>query len=71
MHYRGLCLDLPVQQPVFGLEAAGLSSKQSADSTLEKMANRYITAVLEVHPAESFSLAGWSSGGLIAFEMAR
>jgi amino acid adenylation domain-containing protein len=52
-------------RPLYALEYPGYLL------TVEAMAERYLEAVREVRPRGSYHLAGWSSGGVIAFEMAR
>ncbi|MFL6199516.1 MAG: amino acid adenylation domain-containing protein [Thermoanaerobaculia bacterium] len=39
--------------------------------TIEAMAALYLGAIREVQPAGPYRLAGWSLGGVVAFEMAR
>jgi thioesterase domain-containing protein len=67
--YRELAQQL--ERPVYGLQAAGLSGEQAPQNELEKMAASYVLAVRTVQPHGPYLLGGWSSGGLIAFEMAR
>jgi amino acid adenylation domain-containing protein len=69
--YRGLLLHLPSQQPVFGLEAAGLVSDEIADATVEALAQRYVACIREVQHNKGYTVSGWWTGGLVAFEMAR
>src|SRR6202023_1325730 len=40
-------------------------------TTLEEMARHYVGCVRETQPAGPYALAGWSMGGVVAFEMAR
>ena len=64
--YRELAHRLGPDQPVYGL--------QSPDPPLEdvrEMAARYVAAVREVQPAGPYRIAGWSMGGVVAYEMAR
>ncbi|MFF3290941.1 amino acid adenylation domain-containing protein [Streptomyces sp. NPDC003023] len=68
--YSSLARHLGDTQPLFGLEAPGLSGEASS-STIEEIAATYVRAVLEHSAGRSFSLGGWSMGGVIAFEMAR
>ncbi len=66
MAYHKLARLLGDGQPVYGL--------QSPDPPLEdvrEMAAVYLDAVREVQPAGPYRIAGWSMGGIVAFEMAR
>ena len=64
--YRELARHLGPGQPVYGL--------QSPDPPLRdirEMAARYVAALHEVQPAGPYRIAGWSMGGIVAYEMAR
>ena len=64
--YRELARHLGPGQPVYGL--------QSPDPPLRgvrEMAARYVAAIREVQPEGPYRLAGWSMGGIVAYEMAR
>ncbi|MGE8278915.1 MAG: amino acid adenylation domain-containing protein [Stenotrophomonas sp.] len=54
---------------VYGLEASG--ERDRAPATIEDMARAYIRAIRSVQPAGPYHLFGWSTGGVVAFEMAR
>jgi amino acid adenylation domain-containing protein len=63
--YRELARRLGADQPVYGL--------QSPDPPLEnirEMAALYVAAVREIQPAGPYRIAGWSMGGVVAYEMA-
>jgi thioesterase domain-containing protein len=57
--------------PVYGLAATGFAAGETPVSTLPEMAARYIEAIRSVQATGPYRLAGWSAGGLIAYEMAR
>ena len=57
--------------PVHGLEAPGLSGGQAIPDSIEALAALYLAAIHAQHGRGPFRLGGWSSGGLIAYEMAR
>ena len=67
--YRALAQRL--HRPVFGLQAAGLDGEREALDDLPAMAALYVQALRERQPLGPYHLGGWSSGGLVAFEMAR
>lgn len=54
----------------YGLQPLGLGSAQP-HTRIEDMAAQYIQAVQSVQPQGPYFLAGWSFGGLVAFEMAQ
>ena len=68
--YHALAARLP-DRAVYGLQAAGLEGECEPESDLAAMAARYVAAVRAARPAGPIHLAGWSLGGVIAFEMAR
>ncbi len=58
--------------PFLGLEARGMLSEDLPPlTTVEEMAALYVAAIREVQPQGPYLLGGWSSGGILAFEMAR
>jgi non-ribosomal peptide synthetase component F/thioesterase domain-containing protein len=67
--YRALADGLG--RPVHGLQAAGLHGEQPALADARGMAALYLKAVRGAQPRGPYLLGGWSSGGVIAFEMAR
>ena len=67
--YSALAQRLP--GPVHALQAAGLQGEQPPLDTVEAMATLYLQALRQVQPQGPYRLGGWSSGGVIAFEMAR
>ncbi|MFD5778899.1 amino acid adenylation domain-containing protein [Streptomyces sp. NPDC126933] len=69
--YSPLARLLGADQPVFGLESAGLSDADATDQSVEEIAASYVRAVLDHSAGGPFSIGGWSMGGVIAFEMAR
>lgn len=56
---------------IYGIEAAGLDGGEAPLERIEDMAARYTEAVRQIVPAGPYILAGYSFGGLAAFEMAR
>ncbi len=68
--YRPLARALGGEQPVYGLQAAGLDDGSPLER-VEDMAALYLDAVRALQPAGPYHLAGWSFGGFVAWEMAR
>jgi amino acid adenylation domain-containing protein len=58
-------------QPIYGFQARGLNGIDKPLATIEEMAADYISSMLKVDRGDSFCLAGYSYGGIVAFEMAR
>jgi nonribosomal peptide synthetase len=57
--------------PVFGIRAMGLDFETGVLDTIESMASEYIKSIKKVYEKGAFRFAGWSVGGIIAYEMAR
>ncbi len=55
---------------VIGFQAFGLSWDCQPDPTVEEMAARYLTVLLDRDPDGPYRLVGYSMGALVAFEMA-
>ena len=60
---------LNVEQPVYGLEPHGL--QKDSVHTVEDLASQYIAALKAVRPTGPYLIAGYCSGGLIGWEIAR
>ncbi|SHM35455.1 amino acid adenylation domain-containing protein [Cyclobacterium lianum] len=58
------------EQPVFGIQAKGLDGVAQPLSRVEDIASQYLSEVLQQNPDGPYFLAGYSLGGIIAFEMA-
>jgi amino acid adenylation domain-containing protein len=69
--YAALARHLGPGQPVFGLQARGLSGAGEPLETIPDMAALYADEIRRVQPEGPYRLGGWSLGGLVAFEMAR
>jgi thioesterase domain-containing protein len=65
--YRHLAQEL--EGPVYGFQAPSLLS--SSPASVEELASRYLQALRRAQPVGPYVIGGWSSGGVIAFEMAR
>ncbi|HEY6802117.1 MAG TPA: amino acid adenylation domain-containing protein, partial [Pyrinomonadaceae bacterium] len=69
--YLNLARQLGPEYTVYGLQARGLDPNQAAQTQIDEMASYYLESLRNVQPHGPYSLAGWSMGGMIAFEMAR
>jgi thioesterase domain-containing protein/acyl carrier protein len=71
MIFKSLADRLGATRPFFALQARGVDGELEPDETIEAMAERYLAAIREVQPAGPYILAGYSGGGVIAYEMAQ
>jgi amino acid adenylation domain-containing protein len=71
LYYRSLGAYLEPQQPFYGLQSPGLDGSPVTTTTIEAFAELYINAIRTVQPKGPYLLSGYSSGGIIAFEMAQ
>lgn len=69
--YTTIVSHMNPEQPVFGLQAKGLDGIDEPLDTIEKIAAYYNEEILKTDKSGSYSLAGFSMGGHIAYEMAR
>ena len=67
--YRALAQRL--ERPFFAFQAPGLQGEQPPLDSVEALAALYVRALRGARPRGPYVLGGWSSGGVIAFEMAR
>ncbi|PWS33750.1 non-ribosomal peptide synthetase [Pedobacter paludis] len=58
-------------QPVYGMQALGLDGKTEFRYSIEELAERYNSEIINNDPVGPYAIAGYSYGGLIAYEMAR
>lgn len=69
--FNGLAKNLDPDQPVYGLQAKGLNGIDEPHTSVEEMVTDYISEILSANPQGPYALAGYSFGGIAAFEMAR
>ena len=69
--YHQLALHLGSEQPVYGLQPQGLDGKQPLCTQIEDMASHYIQEIQTIQRNGPYFLAGYSLGGIVAFEMAQ
>lgn len=71
LNLRHLALRLGQDRPVYGLQARGLYGDQAPHETFEEMAASYLAEIRTVQPHGPYVFAGFSGGGLVAYEMAQ
>jgi amino acid adenylation domain-containing protein len=69
--YLNLAKHLPVDLPVYALQAAGAQPGTTPLRTISDLAGSYIAAIRKVCPEGPYYVGGWSFGGYVAIEMAR
>nr|VFK66361.1 MAG: Acyl transferase domain-containing protein [Candidatus Kentron sp. UNK] len=69
--YQDLVARIDDQTPLYGFAASGLRDESRVRISVEEMATEYLTDLRRLQPGGPYYLAGASSGGLVAFEMAQ
>ncbi|HET7544173.1 MAG TPA: SDR family NAD(P)-dependent oxidoreductase [Polyangiaceae bacterium] len=70
LNFRDIARRLGPDQTFYGLQAQGVDGSKT-QSTIEEMAESYVAEILRLEPNGPYLLAGYSTGGVVAFEMAR
>lgn len=71
LNFRDLALAMGRDQPFYGLQAHGIDGITRPLDSIEAMATTYLAEVRTVQPEGPYRFAGYSGGGLVAFDMAR
>jgi len=58
-------------QPLYGIQAIGLTKPVEIPGTIEGIAAYHIQEILRVNPEGPYAVAGYSYGGFIAYEIAK
>ncbi|MFI1675879.1 amino acid adenylation domain-containing protein [Streptomyces sp. NPDC020607] len=69
--YRELAASMGPEQPMYAFRAAGLEDGEEPFDSITAMADRYTQELLSNRPAGPYIIGGHSSGGVVAYEMAR
>ncbi|MBI2824763.1 MAG: hypothetical protein HYX69_08760 [Planctomycetia bacterium] len=69
--YLELAKHLASDVPLFGLQAQGVDGVLAPLATVESMAAHYIRSMKSIQASGPYRLGGWSTGGVVAFEVAR
>lgn len=59
------------EQPIYGIQGTKAHGYDKWYESIEDMAAHYIDAITKIHPKGPYALAGFSFGGIVAFEMTR
>lgn len=71
LNFRDLSWGLHHDQPFFALQARGVDGKTPPHGSIEEMARAYVEEIRALRPHGPYLLAGYSGGGVVAFEMAQ
>lgn len=69
--FNDLAQYLDKDQPVYGLQSRGLNGEDEPHDSIDQMAADYIEEIVASNPDGPYALAGFSYGGIVAYEMAR
>ncbi|WP_183559193.1 non-ribosomal peptide synthetase [Mucilaginibacter sp. SP1R1] len=69
--FNALAMNMDAEQPVYGLQAKGLNGIDEPLDVMEEIAANYIAEIVAKNPDGPYALAGYSLGGIIAYEMAK
>jgi amino acid adenylation domain-containing protein len=69
--FNSLAENLHEDQPVFGFQPRGMNGIDKPYDKMEDIAAHYAAEILANDPEGPYALAGFSLGGIIAFEMAK
>ncbi len=69
--FQTLANHMDEAQPIYALQARGLNGGDKPLDRIEDIAAHYLAEIIEQNPTGPYALAGYSFGGLIAFEMAK
>lgn len=71
LNFRDLSWGLHHDQPFYALQARGVDGSPDLHHSIEQMARAYIEEIRALRPHGPYYLAGYSGGGIVAFEMAQ
>lgn len=69
--FNTLAMNMDSNQPVFGLQAKGLNGIDEPFNRMEDIAGHYVDEIMAQNPDGPYALAGYSFGGIIAYEMTK
>ncbi|WP_316814877.1 amino acid adenylation domain-containing protein [Pedobacter nyackensis] len=69
--FRNLAKVIEDDQPIYGLQAKGLNGDDFHFDSVSETAAHYISEIMKYNPDGPYLVSGYSSGGIIAFEMAK
>ena len=71
MVFKDLAAHMDSNQPVYGVQAIGLSNKDFPPEKLEAIAAKYVEEIRAHNPKGPYLIAGHSAGSLLAYKVGR
>lgn len=71
LSYGHLHSHLPADQPIYAFQATALKYGRMSSTSIEEVAAHYLAELRSVQPEGPYFLGGFSSGGVLAYEMAQ
>ncbi len=71
LNFRALSRRMATARPFYGLQASGVDGVSRPHESIQAMARTYLAEMRGRQPRGPYLLAGYSGGGIVAFEMAR
>lgn len=69
--YLELAQSLAENIPVYGIQARGVDGVLAPHTTIAEMATEYVREIKKAQAEGPYRLCGWSTGGIIAYEIAQ
>jgi amino acid adenylation domain-containing protein/FkbM family methyltransferase len=70
VRYQALAKSLEDVVPVFGVQSRGMLDANHCETSIDEMADHYVSLILQHQKEGPYFLLGWSMGGVIAVMMA-
>ncbi|MGJ8616310.1 MAG: alpha/beta fold hydrolase, partial [Sulfitobacter sp.] len=71
LNLRHLAMPFSAERPVYGVQARGLIGDTAPHTDMKEAAADYLAEIQTLHPQGPYLLAGYSGGGITAYEMAQ
>ncbi|MFL9484062.1 non-ribosomal peptide synthetase [Chitinophagaceae bacterium LWZ2-11] len=69
--FNTLAANMDADQPIYGLQAKGMNEIDEPLDNMQDIAAHYVAEIIAQNPTGPYALAGYSFGGIIAFEMTK
>ena len=69
LNFNSLAKYVDEDQPIYGLQAKGLNGNEEYLTSVEAIAAHYNNIIMDTQPEGPYAIAGYSFGGVIAYEM--
>jgi len=71
LNFVNLSKHFDEDQPVYGIQGTGPKGYEDWYKSIEDMAAHYVDSIIKINPDGPYAVAGFSFGGIVAFEMTR